>query len=322
MIKNAALWMATVVALGACNRHERFPGAYQGVVEYEERDLGFEVGGRVRDIPVERGGAVAAGQVIATLDDTLERAAHEARLGEVDVARSQQELVQAGTRPEEIRIVRAQIDAARSQEALMKKTLERHRYLLEHDASTQSAVDEYESRWKSAIAERQALEHRLKELVEGARVEEVRTAEARTKAASAAATLEERRVEQNTLRALHAGTVLDRHVEPGEVVGPGTPVVTVTDLRRPYADVFVPEGEATAIHAGDAATAWVDAEQQGLTAHVEYVWPRAEFTPRFLFSERERPNLVIRVRIRIEDPDLHLVAGLPVFVRLTRGGAS
>ena len=34
---------------------------------------------------------------------------------------------------------------------------------------------------------------------------------------------------------------------------------------------------------------------------------------RFLFSERERPNLVVRVRVRIEAPDGDLHAGLPAF---------
>jgi hypothetical protein len=37
-----------------------------------------------------------------------------------------------------------------------------------------------------------------------------------------------------------------------------------------------------------------------------------------LFSERERPNLVVRVRVRIEDPKRLLHAGVPVFVTIDR----
>jgi hypothetical protein len=51
-----------------------------------------------------------------------------------------------------------------------------------------------------------------------------------------------------------------------------------------------------------------------LGGHVEFISPRTEFTPRFLFSERERPNLVIRVRVRIDDPKEQLLSGLPAFV--------
>jgi len=318
MIKNALVAVLALAGwnLAACNKEERYPGAFQGTVEYEETDLGFEVGGRVLEIQAERGATVPPNTVLAVLDDTLERAAHEARLQDVEVARSQLDQVKSGTRPEDIRALRAQIAAVRSTEELMKKTLDRHRYLLQHDASTQSAVDEYDSRWKSAIAERQALEQRLRAMVKGARPEEVRTAEARTRAAGAAATLEERRVDLNNLRAPAGGTVLDVHVEPGEVVGAGTPVVTVTDLHRPFADVFVPQDQASGLRPGLPALAHVDARDEPLAAKIEYVWPRAEFTPRFLFSERERPNLVIRVRVRIDDPELVLVAGLPVFVKL------
>jgi hypothetical protein len=47
---------------------------------------------------------------------------------------------------------------------------------------------------------------------------------------------------------------------------------------------------------------------------VERINSKAEFTPRFLFSERERENLVIRVRVRIDDREHVLRAGVPAFV--------
>jgi multidrug resistance efflux pump len=321
MINNLAALLAAVAGVGAaaCNKPEKYPGAFQGTVEYDETDLGFEVGGRVREIKVARGADVPAGAVVATLDDTLERAAHVARMQDVDVARSQLQQVRAGSRPEEMRALRAQIASVRANEELMKKTYERHKFLVEHDASTQAAVDEYESRWRGTTAERQSLEHKLRDLQQGARAEEVGTAEARTRAADAAADLESKRVDLNTLRAPAAGNVVDVHVDPGEVVAAGVPVITVTDLRHPYADVFVPQAEASGLRAGAPALARVDALDQPLPARIEYVWPRAEFTPRYLFSERERPNLVTRVRVRIDDPEAKLVAGLPVFVTLGEG---
>jgi hypothetical protein len=60
----------------------------------------------------------------------------------------------------------------------------------------------------------------------------------------------------------------------------------------------------------------VDALGTTLPGHVEHVARKAEFTPRFLFSERERPNLVIRVRVRVDDPGERLHAGVPAFVTI------
>ena len=45
--------------------------------------------------------------------------------------------------------------------------------------------------------------------------------------------------------------------------------------------------------------------------------PETEFTPKFLFSPRERPNLVVRVRVRVDDPERRLHAGVPAFARIT-----
>jgi hypothetical protein len=44
-----------------------------------------------------------------------------------------------------------------------------------------------------------------------------------------------------------------------------------------------------------------------------------EYIPRFLFSSRERPNLVARVRVRIDDPGGRLHAGAPAAVELGHG---
>jgi hypothetical protein len=60
----------------------------------------------------------------------------------------------------------------------------------------------------------------------------------------------------------------------------------------------------------------VDASSAPLPGSVEYVAPDTEFTPKFLFSDRERPHLVIRVRVRVQDPERKLHAGVPAFARV------
>jgi hypothetical protein len=71
---------------------------------------------------------------------------------------------------------------------------------------------------------------------------------------------------------------------------------------------------------GGAASVRVDGVASALRGTIEHVFPRTEFTPRFLFSEDERPNLVVRVRVRISDPEHQLHQGVPAFVTLRRKG--
>jgi hypothetical protein len=73
---------------------------------------------------------------------------------------------------------------------------------------------------------------------------------------------------------------------------------------------------------GAPASVRVDGVARAFRGAVEHVFPRSEFTPRFLFSERERPNLVVRVRVRVSDPSHTLHQGVPAFVTLrAEGGA-
>src|SRR5207248_3938920 len=62
MINKLALLITAAVALAGvgCEPKPRHPGALQGVIEFDERVLGFEVGGRVTSIKVVRGSTVRA----------------------------------------------------------------------------------------------------------------------------------------------------------------------------------------------------------------------------------------------------------------------
>ena len=62
-----------------CRLGEKDAASYQGVIEYEERDLAFEVPGRLIEIPVVEGDTLGAGAIIARLDDSLRDAARATR---------------------------------------------------------------------------------------------------------------------------------------------------------------------------------------------------------------------------------------------------
>lgn len=320
MIKKTGALALAAALLAGCEPEPRYPGAYQGVVELDERLLGFEVGGRLLGVAARRGADVEADAVLAVLDDTLAQTATRGRQAEAAAAEARAALVGAGSRVEEIRALEAQVRAAVANEALLRKNLARDRALALQRALPQAVADETEARARSAAAELQALAQRLREARAGARSQELEGARAQATAAGAAARLEAQRTERYQLRALHAGTVLDVHAEPGEVVAAGAPVVTVADATRPYVDVFVPQDELGGLDVGDRALIHVDALAAPLAGAVEDIARRTEFTPRFVFSERERRTLVVRVRIRVDDRGRALHAGVPAFVAIDRGG--
>jgi HlyD family secretion protein len=307
-----------VIALAAiaCRSPDITEGRYQGMVELEQVDLGFEVTGRLAELRAQPGQQVRAGDVVAREDDSVDRELRALRLREIDSARADLVLVEAGTRVEDVRAARAQLAAARVTEASRARDLERERALVAAGALPRARLDVLEPQLAQARGEREALEQRARALTKGSREEEIARIAARVAQAEEALAVEERRLEKRALVSPVTGTVLDTYVDVGEIAAAGATVMSIVDRQRPYADVFVPVDEAPAIRIGApvaVAAEGVDGEANGT---VERMFPRAEFTPRFVYSPRERPNLVMRVRIRIADPAERLHAGLPVYVRL------
>jgi len=81
----------------------------------------------------------------------------------------------------------------------------------------------------------------------------------------------------------------------------------------------VPQAKISQVFVGETAKVKIDALSLELSGQVEHIARRTEFTPRYLFSEKERDTLVVRVRVRVADPKQQLRAGVPAFVRLAGG---
>jgi len=316
-------WAALVLCLGflACREEApEGPVPFQGVIEYDERLLAFELGGRLAEVEVHRGETVKAKQVVARLDDEIDRTERQARAAEAEAAAAQVRLLKAGARPEELGALAAKVRAARAGEELVKQNLDRERTLAARGASTKAVLDDLEAQLKTAIANRQALEQELAAMKKGAREPEIESADARASAARGTVALQDERLDRRLLRAPIGGAVLDVHVDPGEVISAGTPVLTLGDTTRPYVDIFVPVGKLEGIKIGVPAEVRVDASNESFPAKVDWISPTTEFTPRYLFSDQERPNLVIRVRLLIDDKDKKLHAGVPAFATIDGAG--
>lgn len=326
MINNSLAWRgfsgllaAASIAMACHPAPDVGSESLQGVVELEEIPIGFELGGRLTQLLVKEGDAVEPGALLARLDDGLERSSREAQAGQVEVAKQQASAVKASPRGEEVRSLQARVDAAKATEDLLQKQAARQRTLLEKGAVTAASLDDVQAALTRAQAERDSLEHNLRLLRQGARREDISVADARAQAATAALELNDARLARHELRAPARGTVLDVNFEPGEVVAAAAPVFTLADTQRPYVDVFVPEARISAVWVGQSAALRVDASNRELSGRVEHIARRTEFTPRYLFSEKERGSLVVRVRVRVADPEGRLRAGVPGFVRLTGG---
>jgi HlyD family secretion protein len=305
--------VALVLALASCSADRNTPPGYQGIVEHDDRHLGFRVGGQLHEIRYDRGDVIEDGALIAVLDDTAELPILLAREADLAQIRANAALVYAGPREEEVRSTMAELVGARAALREARANLNRHRNLPEEAATARSLVAELDAAYAQSKAQVRMLQERLKQLRRGARPEELAAADAAVLAAEAAVDAEKERLALYSLYASEPVTVLDVPVRVGEVVAAGATVVTVADTKHPYVDVFVPQQSLGGLEVGTPARVRVDAESDAFEGEIEHIAPTTEFTPRFIFSPQERPNIVVRVRVRINDPQERLHAGVPAF---------
>jgi HlyD family secretion protein len=313
--RRGALPVALLFLL-ACHRSAPAPAGYQGLVEYDDHVVSFEASGRVERVEVRRGDVVTAEQTVATLDDAVERLTVDSHRQDESAAQADFALLAAGSRREDIASRADDVRGAMTDEDLMRTSAERERTLYAEGAIAKAELDKAEADLAHAKSDRESLQERLAALRHGARPEELARARARLDQSKAQLSLEEELLARHALRAGTAGEVVDVATKPGELAAVGTPAVTIADTSHPYVDVFVPQGELDGFRPGAHAEVRVDATNAPFQAAVEFVSPQTEFTPKFLFSDRERPHLVVRVRVRVADPDGRLHSGVPAFARI------
>jgi membrane fusion protein, multidrug efflux system len=82
-------------------------------------------------------------------------------------------------------------------------------------------------------------------------------------------------IAQKLIRAPFAGRLGVRQVEVGQYVGPGTALVTLTDLSELYINFTVPEKDAAQVHPGQAVELTVDAYRgQSFAAKIAVIEPQ------------------------------------------------
>ena len=149
-------------------------------------------------------------------------------------------------------------------------------------------------------------------LREGNRIEEIEEARARLNQAQAELELAELNLARCKLFAPIAGRVLSKSREPGEMVQPGTPIVTIGDLSRPWVNLYVGERDLGRVRLGhDGAGDGRFVSEQPFPGRVTFISDRAEFTPKNIQTPDERVKLVYRVKVEVDTRDGALKPGMP-----------
>lgn len=312
-------WMCLLGLVAACGRGGDDALEASGTVEATEASLGFQVAGRIDSLFVMEGATVRGGERLAVLD--LRDPAARVKGARARLAQQAARLteLEGGTRREEVAQGRAALRAVEERLAEAERERARVRTLFEGGAVSRQALDAAETGQGVLSAERDRLAEQLRLLEAGPRGEQVAAQRAAVAAARAALEQGEAALASAEIRAPFAGRVTHRVREPGEVVGPGAPVVTVANLDDRWIRIYVREDQVGRVALGQRATIRVDSwPERSFQGEVTFIASEAEFTPRNVQTQEERVRLVYRVKVRVvADTTVALKPGISADVTLT-----
>ena len=258
---------------------------------------------------------------------------NEARLAELN----------NGARPQEKLDARAAVDSAQSELDRAKKDWDRSQTLFKDDDISAAQFDQYRNRWESAQAALKSMTEREALVLAGPRAEVIKAQQGQVERARAAVkiaeanSLEMKRREQDlgTRRAEIArstasiamidsqladtivaspvdGVVLVKAADVGEVLAPGTTVVTVGDIDHPWLRGYVNETDLGKVKLGAKAKVTTDSYPGKVyQGRVTFISSEAEFTPKQIQTEQERVKLVYRIKIEMDNPRRELKENMP-----------
>lgn len=321
----AFLFLAVLgVFLGGCDRSGRARDGelvLSGNIEVTDAQLAFKLPGRVAERPVFEGEQVAAGQLIARLENAEQRQEVALRRAEQAAAEAVLAELEAGSRPQEIASVEAALRSAEAERDRARMEFARQEELLAKAAISSREFEAAEAQLKVAEARVGEVAERLKLVREGPRAETILQARARRDQAAAAVALAETRLDYTTLVSPLPGIVLSHNIEPGEYVSPGTPVVTVADLVHVWVRTYVSQTDLGRVRLGRKVAVRTDAfPDRSYEGTVGFIASEAEFTPKTVQTTKERVKLVFRIKVDIVNPNGELKPGMPADVAIPAEG--
>ncbi len=303
--------LATVV-LGACGADDRNGRIHaSGHIEATEVRLAAKVGGRLLEAPLDEGREVEAGELVARFEtvDAAHRLA--AARAAVESADAQLRLLLAGSRAEDLRRAEDHLAQAQAELDSARRDLDRLEGLADRGSATEKARDDARTRHEVAERAKAAARAELDKLIAGPRREEIEAARAQRAAASANAAAIEQQIADATVVAPRNGVITERIAEPGEVLPPGATLAVLTDVGRPWLNVWIDEPSLSVVHLGDRAEVGVDGRTDTFEATVSFISPVAEFTPKNVQTPEERAKLVFRVKLALDNRDGIFKPGMP-----------
>ncbi len=274
-----------------------------GNIEAHQAVLGFKtVQSRIVELPFDEGQWVDAGTLIARLDDSDYRQQVAIDQAALDVA--QRQLAAA---EQNLTAARQTVESDVADLEFRQQEYDRAAQLLEKGSGTVEQRDQTYATLRQSTAA-----HERDQALRNAAERQAELATASIRSAQETLKMSQIVLGYTVLYAPFSGVIEVRQAELGEIMVPGTPVVTLADLDHVWLRAYINETDIGKVRYGQTATVTTDTYPgKKYTGRVSFISSNAEFTPKTVETHAERVTLVYRVRIDIDNRSHELVPGMP-----------
>ena len=264
---------AVVVIVGVIGffAFSRQPEVIQGQVEVSEYRVSSKVPGRILEIRVKEGDFVKVGDTLAILDAPEVRAKMEQAQSAQDAASALEMKAQNGAREEQIRGAYNVLQQAKAGVEIAEKSYKRIQRLFDEGVISEQKRDEVYAQYKAMEAQMKAAQSQYDMAVNGARREDKLAAAAQVGRAKGAVQEVNSYIHETVQIAQMEGEVMDIYPKLGELVGTGSPIMTIAVMKDMWGTFNIREDQLNGLEIGKTFSAFVPAFNKDIQMKVYYM---------------------------------------------------
>lgn len=251
--------VVVIVALIGHLALHRAPDQIQGEMEVEEYRVSGKVPGRILALLVKEGDFVHAGDTLAIIESPEVQAKMVQAQSAADAATAMAQMAQNGARKEQIQAAAQLLEQAKAGLEIAEKSYKRMKKLYDEEVISAQKFDEAEAAYKAAQAQVKTAKSNYDMVVNGARQEERRAASAAAGQARGAVQEVKGYLRETVQTAQMPGEVTDIYPKIGELVGTGTPIMSIAMMDDQWATFNIREDQLKGLKVGQEITVQVPA---------------------------------------------------------------
>lgn len=250
---------------------QREPEYIQGQVEVSEYRVSSKVPGRILELRVKEGDYVKVGDTLAIIDAPEVEAKKAQAQSAENAAAALDEMAQKGARAEQVRAANAVLQQAKAGLEIAQKSYNRVQRLFDEGVMSAQKRDEAFANYKAMEAQVKAAQSQYDMAVNGTRAEEKKAAAAQVQRAQGAIQEVNSYLHETMQIAQTEGEVSDVYPKVGELVGTGSPIMSVSILSDQWGTFNVREDQLGGMKVGSVFTAYVPAFNKSIRMKVYYI---------------------------------------------------